>query len=81
MATEHEHDAMPPVVKTQMLIRRSAEIQRPGKSPSGSSSSRTGDAGLREMFQGRFELGGADVQPKVRVERWARAHTDLFAIR
>jgi uncharacterized protein YndB with AHSA1/START domain len=25
MATEHEHDAMPPVVKTQMLIRRSAQ--------------------------------------------------------
>jgi hypothetical protein len=31
--------------------------------------------------QGRFEVGDADVQPKVRVERWARAHTDLFAIR
>jgi hypothetical protein len=40
-----------------------------------------GDAGLPEMFQGRFEVAGADVQPKVRVERWARAHTDLFAIR
>lgn len=31
--------------------------------------------------QGRFEVGGADVQPKVRVERWVRAHTDLFASR
>jgi hypothetical protein len=31
MATEHEHDAMPPVVKTQMLIRRSAEIQPAGE--------------------------------------------------
>jgi hypothetical protein len=72
---------MPPVAKTQMLIRRSAEMQGPGKWPSGSSSSRTGDAGLAEMFWGRFEVGGADVQPKVRVERCARAHSDLFAIR